>query len=1240
MSRVRTVVVALLVGIVAIRVSLLLPVSAVTRRIAVDPAEALRSAGDVWTATGSLGGPSAQLLRELPYASAVWLGSEAGLSATAVEAVWRAGVLLLAVLGAVRLARGLAVGTGDQRGERAPDEPWTAWTGAVLFALGTVMVPTVLRSPTDGLAAATLPWVVAPLLVRSPGWRPGLASALWVGVAGFGTPMWALAVFVAGMVAALPRRRSGVAGLVRWFVLASAASAWWIALLLWESAHVPDVSALARDGLRDSVAEAISRSDLPFVVLLVVTTWPLLVAVAAVVLRSPGLRLRFVLALLAASLVVVIVDEAGRVPVAAPLGGQDPADVAGPVLGWLGLLALVAWCPLLADLGARRRPTDPGRGAGRRPAALAVGALLGVTAFAGVAASVTDPEPALAADPTLLDEVAEWSARARPGRVLVLPPETGRTGVASLGAALGPRPWVGRDAVPGSGPAGTAALDDLIGRLGRGEGGPGTLSALRRLGISFVLVRLGGPTEEDRTGPLALVRSALSAAGAARVAVLRGAGDGGFDAEGDPLQDAGIRSRTDQIEIWAPPSTGHGWVYQGSPVEVVGDAGSVGDLADAGVLGDRAVRLRPPSQEEAVVLSDSARRRDVDQRVPVDPYGPDLDAHAPRSVLPAAAAPVTTAWRQAIGAASVTASSSTADLDGSLRRAGTDATAAVDGNTFTAWQTRRGTGVGEWWQVRFHGRTNLDGASIQFQRNVLNEFAVAEVRVEADDRSLTRLVPHDGVLHLDDLGDSTRLRVTVTAVSGDFGSDDSVGIIEVSIPGRPVTTRLQIGEAPTESWLMASRTGNRARCAPAVPRGGKDADGLPGTACNAALSVGGSDAPGLDRTVTASERTDVVGRAWVVAAATRSAGALADRIARPSVIATSGSVATSDLVARPQAAADADPSTAWWPAPSDRNPELTLSWPDPAEISGLRLLPPTGHLGSRPTRVQVTAEAAAQEAGAVPPPPVEAEVAPDGTITMPPVLTNRLTVRVLDDTDVPTADSLTGTVGRMPVAVGEVELIGGPAVTYDGTRVERIGCGAGPSLTIGGVAHGTRLTANATQIVQGRPIRASVCGRPALPSGRSTVTMPGTFEWHPRGLLLAAASGSLAEAGSVATGGDDPVRVRTGVLGRAGHGDALVADVGEDQGSARTLVLAVPAGSGWQASVGGERLVPVTVDGWAQGWVVPEGWDQVTLRYSTGSDVVLVVFGGVAAWVLGLLLLGALGLRSAVAARRASRYPA
>ncbi|MGK5530176.1 glycosyltransferase [Streptomyces sp. URMC 129] len=77
-----------------------------------------------------------------------------------------------------------------------------------------------------------------------------------------------------------------------------------------------------------------------------------------------------------------------------------------------------------------------------------------------------------------------------------------------------------------------------------------------------------------------------------------------------------------------------------------------------------------------------------------------------------------------------------------------------------------------------------------------------------------------------------------------------------------------------------------------------------------------------------------------------------------------------------------------------------------------------------------------------------------------------------------------------------------------------------------------------------------------------------------------------------------------------------------DGPAGRTLRLADAASSGWQATLNGEPLTPVTVDGWAQGFELPAGGGRLDVVYDTSAGHTLWV------WCqgLGLLVLGVLAL--------------
>ncbi len=215
-----------------------------------------------------------------------------------------------------------------------------------------MLLPTVVRSPLDGLAAATLPWVVAPLLTGRVGWRQAAASAAWLGLAGVGSPTWAAAAFVAGLVAALPRSRAHVAPALLWLVLAAVSSAWWVSAAAWEHVHARDLSALlSGDGLGQALVDVVGRPGLAIGLVIVVALGPLLLTVSALLLRPQGADLFFIAVLGGAALVAGAAWLGGWVlPVFGSSATSPPATVVGPVLGWLALTGLVAWTPLVTTV--------------------------------------------------------------------------------------------------------------------------------------------------------------------------------------------------------------------------------------------------------------------------------------------------------------------------------------------------------------------------------------------------------------------------------------------------------------------------------------------------------------------------------------------------------------------------------------------------------------------------------------------------------------------------------------------------------------------------------------------------------------------------------------------------------------------------------------------------------------------------------------------------------------------------
>lgn len=1225
---VRTAVVAALVAAVGVRVSAADPVTGAVARIAHDPSAALLRAAEGWTVAGSLGVATAEGLREVPLAAFFWLTDVLWLPPTAGQAAWRVLVLLLALIGAVKLARtAMPRAATEQSGDV---EPWTPWVAAVLYACGPVLLAAAVSAPLNGLVAASLPWLVVPLLGEDRGWRAAASSAACVGLAGVATPAWALTTLVAGALVAAPRSRRDVGQFARWLLLAVLASAWWLAALIWELRYAADLTALARaSGREEGLRAALGAQDWPTVWLVLVLLGPVAVAVGSLVLRVGRHRL-VVGNLVAAAAVTAFLPVDWQLPVLGITTGAATAGSWGPLLTWVWLAGLLAWCPVVEEL--RGRVAQPGsEGWSRERVAVAATAVVLVgAAAAGPVLSAREPAPAgVGADPTLWAGVEAWSESSPSGRVLVLPATVRGRLDDAVATALRDRPWVGRDTLPPSGTAATGALDEVLWRLARGQGGPGTAEGLKQLGISYVLLRGDVAASDDRERPVALARHALATLGATRTAVIESPDPDAPHTTTDAVQDFGVRSPLAQVEIWALPSNADGRVHASEPVPVVGGSGTASDLADAGLLDAAAVELVAAGTGPPAFVSDSARRRDVDQRTAVDPFGPVLTADSPRLVVPAGAAPITTAVRRLAGVSSVTASSSAADLGGSHRLAGSDPSAAVDGNTFTAWQSRRGDVVGQWWEIRFEGPTDLSTGLLQVVRNAFVAHRVTEVRLESDAGSSDLGVPDDGLVSLAPAGVTTRLRVVATAVEGMPAQNAGFGIAEVSVPGVTVRDLLGVIPSPTSTWLLAARPGSQANCVPAYAVGGSDAPGVGTAVCDRSITVEGPDSGSLIRVLPVDAATTVAGRVWTRAADGDTSGRLADDLARPSISVTGSSVASQDLVTRPQAAADADPATAWRPAPEDEAPTLELSWRGRADVSGVRLVPISGGVNSQVTRVQVTAEGEDADQG------VTVEVGPDGLVSLPGWRTTGLTLTFLADSGMTSADSLTGGVRPVPAAVAEVEVVGGPAVRYDQDGVTRLECGSGPTVTVAGDVIETSIEVSAREVVEAAVVRATLCDRPTLNAGDVEVAVEASFSWVPLGLVLSPVDGPLGTVDSPAPEQAGAAPLATGVLDSPGSSAALT--IGPETGDDRTITFAVPAGSGWTAQGGGRTLEPLVVDGWGQAWQVPAGVGEVTLDYSAGPELRFGVGLSVLGWLLVLALALPVSARASLRLRRDRR---
>ena len=832
--------VALLVAVVvAVRLSSTRWVADGSVTALLDPGTALGTAFSGWSTSGSLGHPSAEGLRQLPFAATAAAASWAGVPPLLVQVGWRVLLVCLAVAGAARLLGGLGR-TG-----------WAAWAPGLVYGGGPALAATVVVSAQDAVAAAALPWVLAPLLAadaaQGRGWRRSAVtaarSALPLAAVGLAQPVWALLVLAAGLVAAVARlhRRSSL--VAWWLLLASVASSWWVAVLVWRARWAPPNPLVADVAPADRVGD------------LLVPAWPVTLAVLLVPLGLVVLALT-VRARAARPAQVVPLLLLAAAAAGALLVGPEPLVREGLPAGVDGTAsdALLAPAALLALLGATTLPGLAAAASGRswspmvehpgealRRLVLAAGAVgaVGGLLVGQVLAMQERHDLALDADlPPVWQDLADWSATAAPGGVLVLPQVQGTSDRLVLDRALGGRAW----AAPGSprqGATATAALDVLAARLADGRGGADVSSALAATGARYVLLRDDLPAATTRAAPPTLVRWSLLAAGAA----VAGTWPADPQARTDgPLRDLGTTRRAGLtlLELPAAPAVAQ---HDGRPATVVGGL-RAGPALVADDLVDGPVAVVRPGTDLPDWVSDDARRHATDQRVPVRSDGPVVAAGAavPTTTAPGALPAPTTSLRL-VGARSVDASSSAADLGTGSRRVDATAPAAVDGNLFTAWQGARGQGTGQWWRIAFEGQVDLGDAVVRFVDSRFVGPRVSSVRIETDRVTVDREVLPGGELFLDVDDPATRLTITVTSTEARVGPRQAVAITEVEVPGVEVLSTLVVDAGLPDGRLGHVGAAGQPRPVRTGSRTGVLGDGVLGVAVLSGARSGG-DASG------------------------------------------------------------------------------------------------------------------------------------------------------------------------------------------------------------------------------------------------------------------------------------------------------------------------------------------------------------------------------------------------------------
>jgi arabinofuranan 3-O-arabinosyltransferase len=313
--------------------------------------------------------------------------------------------------------------------------------------------------------------------------------------------------------------------------------------------------------------------------------------------------------------------------------------------------------------------------------------------------------------------------------------------------------------------------------------------------------------------------------------------------------------------------------------------------------------------------------------------------------------------------------------------------------------------------------------------------------------------------------------------------------------------------------------------------------------------VAGPEPGPVDRTFTSGTDVDAELEVTVVPRQGPDLNRVLDTALGASV--TGSSVLVDDAAARPGAALDGDPGTAWLPADSDAVPRLAIGLPEATSVTGVQVTAP------RKTLDRVAEVVVASPDGAR-----HGVLSSSGSLSFAPLQARQFSVTFRLRADGGDADS---------PAFQEVALVGAHP---HGSGIVQLECGSGPVVTIDGQSWQTGVSARASELVAGAPVDARVCatGQVHLPAGTHR--------------LVASSTPALdVAAASLTTGPPAPgVAVPLEVPHWSSQGGTVQLTAGGG-----VLALVQGFNAGWQAEVDGHRLTSIRLDGWRQAWLVPRG---------------------------------------------------
>ncbi|MFE0100008.1 alpha-(1-_3)-arabinofuranosyltransferase family protein [Streptomyces sp. NPDC059009] len=1206
--------------------------------VALDPWQFLSDLGQLWHDRGGFGGIQDQYVGYVfPMLPFYGLAKAVHLPVWLAERLWFSLIVSVAFWGALRLAERLRIGSSASR-----------LLGAVVYALWPVFTVVVGSTSAAALPGAFLPWVLLPLTNdRVSARTAALRSALLIPFMGGVNAAATLASLLPVGLYLLsrpngPRKRR----LILWWVPGVIlATAWWVVPLLMLGMYgenfLPYVETSATTTGTMSATESLRGAGnwvayLHFGEAWLPAGWTVASAVVTIVcsgfaaaLGLAGLARRdlperrwLVLTVLS----VVLITLAGY-------GGAFGAPFHGTVQGWLngwlvpfrniykfqtGLaLALAFGLAHLVGIAAQTRGARRVRGRRYAPLIAAVLVLPGL-AWPYLNGSALQPG-SFQKLPTYWQTTADWLEKYSPDSRALVVPATAH-GIYTWGSTidqpldvLADSRWAQRDYVPFGTAGNRRAMDAVEQALMTGGQVPGLRDYLSRAGLHYVVVR--NDLDPDQVGnvPTSTVKRTLEESGYKRVTGFGPTETGGIIPNDTPVQVEGLYPRQRAVEIYAPDSgaqrPGQAGLKPVSNTAVVsGGPESLLPLSADPELRDRPTVLtgdNHPGLGKAGLqtVGDGLRRADTrfglvntntsypytrDERNASDA---EQDAgKKPHQILPTKGQEHQTV-AQLRGARSVTASSYGSWL---FHLPQYDPVNAFDGNPDTAWT--EGTPShpeGQWLRAEFTKKTAIPSS---FKVTPLPQEGVrpapTKVKVETEQGSVVSDLQPNGMAQRINAkaGASSWVKITILDVQSGKSGLTGAGFAEISIPKVQITKLLRM---PTDTEPTDERepTTEAAATTYSMHRSA-DPSGLSPVTAEA----------GLHRRFSTPAEGTYQMKASAVAVPGEELDELLYKVApdqEQQIVASADSTSSLGTGLSPRNLTDGDLTTAW--IAGDR-PVIHLKWPGKQPV-GEVVLPAAGGLSTRPEEIQIST------------PDGDATVGVDqnGVARFDPITTDRMTITVTKKAHLTVHNPVADDDLQLPVGLTEVYI---PALDKYRTeqpspkRTFELPCGQGPVVAIDGKLYETSAKGTVRDLVDRRPVDVTLCQRG---KERPEVTLGSGGH-----------SVEAGDAGPLALTGAELTRGTPGALDTTKRtltvkdwlGDRRTVEVGS--GAASYLTTYENVNDGWKATLNGKELTSLRLDGWQQGWLVPQGaGGTIKLSYEPADTYEAGLFGGAA----GVLLL-------------------